>query len=64
MKTGINNKVNRPSGPSNMGSQGTMRGPQGIDDLINEEVNKNLNLLILKDNKLQNRIYLKSLMNH
>ena len=30
---------------------------------INEEVNKNLNLLILKDNKLQNRIYLKSLMN-
>ena len=36
MKTGINNKVNRPSGPSNMGSQGTMRGPQGIDDLINE----------------------------
>ena len=34
-----------------------------IDDLINEEVNKNLNLLILKDNKLQNRIYLKSLMN-
>ena len=34
-----------------------------IDDLINEDVNKNLNLLILKDNKLQNRIYLKSLMN-
>ena len=34
-----------------------------IDDLINKEVNKNLNLLILKDNKLQNRIYLKSLMN-
>ena len=32
-------------------------------DLINEDVNKNLNLLILKDNKLQNRIYLKSLMN-
>ena len=36
MKTGINNKVNGPSGPQNMGSQGTMRGPQGIDDLINE----------------------------
>ena len=34
-----------------------------IDDLIHEEVNKNLNLLILKSNKLQNRIYLKSLMN-
>jgi len=34
-----------------------------IDELINEEVNKNLNLLILKKNKLQNRIYLKSLMN-
>mgnify|MGYP001379152105 CR=1 FL=1 len=33
------------------------------DFLINEEVNKNLNLLILKDNKLQNRIYLKSIMN-
>ena len=34
-----------------------------IDNLINKEINKNLNLLILKDNKLQNRIYLKNLVN-
>ena len=32
MKSGINNKVNRQQGPS----QSTMRGPEGIDDLINE----------------------------
>ena len=36
MKTGINNKVNRSPGPQNMGSQSTMKGPQGIDELINE----------------------------
>ncbi len=34
-----------------------------IDNSIYEEVNKNLNQLILKDNKLQNRIYFKNLMN-
>ena len=34
-----------------------------MDGLINKEINKNLNLLILKDNKLQNRIYLKNLVN-
>ena len=34
-----------------------------IDNFIHEEVNKNLNQLILKDNKLQNRIYFKNLMN-
>ena len=34
-----------------------------IDNFIHEEVSKNLNQLIFKDNKLQNRIYFKNLMN-
>ena len=34
-----------------------------IDNVIHEEVSKNLNQLIFKDNKLQNRIYFKNLMN-
>jgi hypothetical protein len=34
-----------------------------VDELINQKVNKTLNQFILKDNKLQNRIYIKSLVN-
>ena len=34
-----------------------------IDNFIHEEISKNLNQFILKDNKLQNRIYFKNLMN-
>jgi hypothetical protein len=34
-----------------------------VDDLINEKVNKSLNQIILKDNNLQNKIYLKNLVN-
>jgi hypothetical protein len=34
-----------------------------VDELINQKVNKTLNQFILKDNKLQNRIYFKNLMN-
>ena len=34
-----------------------------IDNFIYEEVSKNLNQFIFKDNKLQNRIYFKNLMN-
>ena len=34
-----------------------------VDDLENEKINKNLNQIILKDNKLQNKIYIKNLVN-
>ena len=34
-----------------------------VDELINQKVNKTLNKFILKDNKLQNKIYFKNLMN-
>ena len=34
-----------------------------VDDLINEKVNKTLNQIILKDKNLQNKIYLKNLLN-
>ncbi len=34
-----------------------------VDNLINEKVNKTLNQIILKDKKLQNKIYLKNLVN-
>lgn len=34
-----------------------------IDETVNKKVNKILNQLILKDNKLQNKIYIKNLMN-
>ena len=34
-----------------------------VDGLINVNVNKTLNQLILKDTKLQNRIYFKNLIN-
>jgi len=34
-----------------------------VDEIINLKVNKTLNQIILKDNNLQNRIYLKNLVN-
>ncbi|WP_435162609.1 hypothetical protein [Candidatus Pelagibacter bacterium nBUS_25] len=34
-----------------------------VDETINQKVNKTLNQIILKDNNLQNKIYLKSLIN-
>jgi len=34
-----------------------------VDNLINEKVNKTLNQIILKDKNLQNKIYLKNLVN-
>ena len=34
-----------------------------VDGLVNKQINKSLNQLIFKDNKLQNRIYFKNLMN-
>ena len=34
-----------------------------VDGLLNKKINKTLNQFILKDNKLQNRIYFKNLMN-
>ena len=34
-----------------------------IDDVINKNVNEILNQLIFKDNRLQNRIYIKNLAN-
>jgi len=34
-----------------------------VDELINQKVNKKLNQFILKNNKLQNKIYFKNLMN-
>ena len=34
-----------------------------IDDIVYNNVNKILREIILKDNKLQNRIYIKNLLN-
>jgi hypothetical protein len=34
-----------------------------LDEIINQKVNKTLNQIILKDNNLQNKIYLKNLVN-
>ena len=34
-----------------------------IDGNLNENINRNLNDIILKDNKLQNKIYIKNFLN-
>ena len=34
-----------------------------IDETVNQKINKNLDRIILKDNSLQNKIYLKNLVN-
>ena len=34
-----------------------------VDGVINENLNSNFNLILLKDNNLQNKIYFKKLLN-